>query len=176
MHNKEKERDESDALDETLRITTRIIEASAPAESFWPGYHARLRQKLDQAHASHVVATSNPSWITRFFHASVSVPVPVAVALILVVALSLFFFRRTSESSVPEVQVVHVPVEVPVVQVPVVQEKVVTRVVYKPAPRKSKPRVSRAQDDSTLARTLVGFKPTEEVKLTVIKGGVANEK
>jgi hypothetical protein len=170
MHNRENERDESDALDETLRITTRIIEAAAPAESYWAGYHARLRQKLNQAHGSHVVAT-RPSWITKFFHTSVSVPVPVAIALILVVALSLFFFRRTSEPSTPQVQVVHVPIEVPVVQ-----EKVVTRVVYRPMPRKSKPQVSPARDDSTLAKTLVGFKPTEEIKLTVIKGGTANEK
>ena len=168
MYNEENERDESGALDETLRITTRIIEAAAPEESFWPGYHARLRQKLNQTHRSHVVAASGPSWITRFFHTSVSVPVPVAIALILAVALSLFFFRRTPEPGVPEVQVVHVPVEVPVVQ-----EKVVTRVVYRQTPRRPKP---QAQDDSTLAKTLVGFKPTEEIKLTVIKGGTANEK
>ena len=165
------EREESGSLHETLRITTRIIEAVAPPESYWPGYHARLREKLNNAREPYVASTHGPAWITRFFHASVSVPVPVALALILVFTLSLLFATRTPEPIVPQVQLVHVPVEVPVVQ-----EKIVTRVVYRPTPRRSKQRISATQADSTLARTLIGFKPTEEIKLTVIKGGAANEK
>lgn len=176
MHNSKdmepiNDREDSDALNEMLRITTRIIEAAAPPESYWPGYHARLREKLNQTHAPYVAITDKPWWITRFFRASVSVPVPVAAALILLFAFSLFFFSRTPEPNAPQVQVVQVPVEVPVVQ-----KETVTRVVYLRTPRRNKQRLNSPPDDSTLAKTLVGFKPTEEIKLTVIKGGTANEK
>src|SRR5215211_1684375 len=34
------------ALNATLRMTRRVSEAAAPAESYWSGYHARLRDKL----------------------------------------------------------------------------------------------------------------------------------
>ena len=66
-------------------------------------------------------------------------------------------------------------VEVPV-EVPVVQEKVVTQVVYRERPSKrSKPTRAGSTNDAAVA-SLDGFKPAEEVKLTVIKGGAANEK
>lgn len=173
MHNSDdtelSEREESNALNETLRITTRIIEAAAPPESYWPGYHTRLREKLDVVREPKVVTTS-PSWISKLFRNSISIPVPVAVALVLVFMLSLLLVRRTPETTPPEVQVVHVPVEVPVVK-----EKIVTRVVYRETMRKPRQRSTAAQSDSAFARTLSGFKPTEEIKLTVIKGG-ANEK
>jgi hypothetical protein len=158
-------------LDETLRITARIIEAAAPPESYWPGYHARLKDKLTQAHRTSVAKPARSSWINSIFRASISVPVPVAAALILIFTLPLLLLSRTGEPSVPQIQVVHVPVEVPVVQ-----EKVVTRVVYRQTPQRSRPRITAAQEDSTFARTLDGFKPTEEIKLTVIKGGATNER
>jgi len=174
--------EESNALNETLRITTRLIDAAAPPDSYWPGYHARLREKLTQTRGSHVVtkaSANEPSWITRFFRASVPVPVPVGLALILVFALSLLFVSRAPEQTAPQLQVVHVPVEVPVVQ-----EKIVTRVVYRErqtASRRSKQTITPSRNESTLARThnpvsLIGFKPTDEIKLTVIKGGSPNEK
>lgn len=155
-----------------LRIAKRVIETTTPPESYWPGYHARLREKLDQSRQPQVVSTTEPSWIARLFRASVSIPVPVAVALLLVFMLSLFLVRRTPEATPPQVHVVQVPVEVPV-QVPV--EKIVTRVVYRPTTRKPKQGSSAEHSNSTFAKTLSGFKPTEEIKLTVIKGG-ANEK
>ena len=46
-------RAEFDALNMTLRLTTRLSETAAPAESYWSGYHARLREKL--------ATTPNPS-------------------------------------------------------------------------------------------------------------------
>ena len=159
-------------LDETLRIATRIIEAAAaPAESYWPVYHARLKEKLTHAHRSSVTKPNGPSWIASVFRASISVPVPVAAALLLIFTLPLLLLSRTREPGVPEIQVVHVPVEVPVVQ-----ERVVTRVVYRPTSRRSRPRTTATRVDSTFARTLDGFKPTEEIKLTVIKGGATNER
>src|SRR5215510_13933381 len=39
-------RAEFDALNATLRMTTRGRETAIAAESYWPGYHARLRDKL----------------------------------------------------------------------------------------------------------------------------------
>ena len=39
-------RAEFDALNMTLRMTSRLSETAAPAESYWSGYHARLREKL----------------------------------------------------------------------------------------------------------------------------------
>lgn len=175
-------REESDALNETLRITRRLIDAAAPPDSYWSGYHAKLREKLTQTHGPHVVVKSNahgPSWITRFFRTSVSVPVPVGLALILVFMLSLLFVSQTPEQGTAPPQVVHVPVKVPVVQ-----ERLVTRVVYRerqPATRRSKQTIGPSRNDSTLAKThnpasLLGFKPTDEIKLTVIKGGSAYEK
>ena len=159
-------------LDETLRITTRIIEAAAaPPESYWPGYHARLKERLTQSHRTSVTKPTRSSWISSVFRASISVPVPVAAALILIFTLPLLLLGRTSEPNAPQIQVVHVPVEVPVVQ-----EKIVTRVVYRQTPQRSRPRITAAQEDSTFARTLDGFKPTEEIKLTVIKGGATNER
>jgi len=158
-------------LDEMLRITTRIIDASAPPESYWPGYHARLKDKLTPAHRASVTKPPRSSWITGFFRASISVPVPVSAALMLIFMLPLLLLSRTREPGIPQIQVVHVPVEVPVVQ-----EKIVTRVVYRRTPQRSRPGITAAQEDSTFARTLDGFKPTEEIKLTVIKGGATNER
>jgi hypothetical protein len=98
--------------------------------------------------------------------------------------LGLFAIRTARETTAPAPTIVHVPVEVPVFQ-----EKIVTRVVYRE--RRSSPRSSKqlinAKDDTTFAKSqkplsedippsLTGFKPAEEVKFTVIKGGSPNEK
>ena len=112
------------------------------------------------------------------------VPVPLGLAVLAVgVVLALVAIRSTRQPTTqPQTPVV---VQVPV-EVPVVQEKVVTQVVYrdrKPTSRSSKRVVSGPTSESTVARsqkrpedTLSGFKPTDEIKLTVIKGGSPNEK
>jgi len=66
-------------------------------------------------------------------------------------------------------------------EVPVVQEKIVTRVLYRDRVRK---RNESSTATSVVAKTqnearppaLIGFKPLDEVKLTVIKGGSPDEK
>jgi hypothetical protein len=173
-------REEFDALKETLRITARLFETPAPDESYWNGYHARLKQKL-LARSVPTVRASGRSWLCRLFTYSIRVPVPIAVALLLVFALTLFFVGRRlhKDSSTPLVSVVHVPIEVPVIQ-----EKVVTRVVYRQSKRHSLVRGFRGSADSpTLAKSqkvnaasLIGFRPLDEVRLTVIKGGTPDEK
>src|SRR5688500_9572891 len=42
-------REEFGELSDTLRVTTRLIETATPPESYWPGYHARLKERLRAA-------------------------------------------------------------------------------------------------------------------------------
>ena len=165
-------RAEFHALKETLQLTTQLIETATPPDNYWPGYHARLKERLRAAQQPHVEPGQfgierRPSWFKRFFTSSVRVPVPVGLALIV---LSVVAFVATRGSK-PQTSVVHVPVEVPVVQ-----EKTVTQIVYRerPAKRQKPARLSPKNDEAVAS--LDGFKPAEEVKLTVIKGGAANEK
>lgn len=185
-------RTEFAALNATLRMTVRASEIAAPAESYWNGYHARLREKLamigpepSRAKPQRRGEKLGPLFATRWLcvRSSVRIPVPLGLAvIILCVALGTFALRRTKQPAAP--LVVQVPIAVPVVQ-----ERVVTRVVYRdrylPA-RDSRRVIKDARAESTFARSrkqpteevpvsLTGFKPTEEIKLTVIKGGVPNE-
>lgn len=168
-------REEFGGLSETLRVTSRLLETATPPASYWPGYHARLKERLRAAQQPRVApgqyhVESRP-WLTRFVFASIRVPVPVGLALIAIVGLAFVFSIRVP--AVPSI--VYVPTEVPVVQE---RERVVTQIVYRERP--STPKQSKAarvvpKTESTVA-TLQGFTPAEEVKLTVIKGGSPNEK
>ena len=178
---------EFDALKTTLRITTRLREAAVPVEGYWIDYHARLREKLSRAKAQR---RKEEPWyafapLRLCVRTTVRVPVPLVVAVILAFAvLGLFAIRAAREATDPAPIIVHVPVEVPVVQ-----EKVVTRVVYRQRrlpPRSSKQIIS-TKVETTFAKSqkprsedipasLTGFKPAEEIKFTVIKGGSPNEK
>ena len=188
-------RAEFDALNMTLRLTSRLNETAAPAESYWSGYHARLREKLATApNPSHAEKQRRKEKLGPLFETmrlcvrtQVPVPLPLAIAVIIAcLALGVFAVRRAETPVAQPPLLVQVPV-----QVPVVQEKVVTRVVYRD--RRSSSRNSRrainddAQTESTFAKSrkpstdeipasLNGFKPTDEVKLTVIKGGSPYEK
>jgi hypothetical protein len=89
--------------------------------------------------------------------------------IIAVAALAVFAFRGFRPTAPQSAVVVHVPVEVPVVQ-----EKTVTRVVYRE--RRSPPKRSKRPNDTVqVESTFAQFKPTDDVKLTVIKGGSTNE-
>lgn len=163
------------ALKETLQLTTRLIDTATPPDNYWPGYHARLREKLHAAQQPPVEpgqyrGERRPSWFVRVFTSSIRVPVPVGLALLLMVGVAFAFSIRVPTEPV----IVRVPVEV---EVPVVQEKTVTQIVYKerPSRRKKTTRILPLPNDEAVA-TLDGFKPADEVKLTVIKGGAANEK
>jgi hypothetical protein len=186
---------ELQTLREILRITTRQVEASAPSEEYWNGYHAKLRSKLEDAvagsdgsHQPRFHSSWRSSWLRRVLSATIRVPVPVGVAVVFALAVAIFFAVQGSmkEPQPPTASVIHVPVEVPVIQ-----EKTVTRVVYRQPSRQptrqptERPNSEAAAqgDVSTLAKsqkvnstTLTGFKPLDEVKLTVIKGGSPDEK
>ena len=187
-------RAEFEALNVTLRATSRLREASTPPESYWSGYHARLRQRLAeespakaQKRKEKIVPVFASSFaplrlrgrlVMRFIKSSVPVPVPVGIAVIILFSLVALFAIRQPAAQPQSPIVVHVPVEVPVIQ-----ERTVTQVVYRDRRRISRPS-KRATitpaPESTFARSrpinLEGFKPTDEIKLTVIKGGIPNEK
>ena len=162
------------ALKETLQLTTRLIDTASPPDNYWPGYHARLREKLHAAQQPHVEpgqyrGERRPSWFVRVFTSSIRVPVPVGLALLLMMGVAFAFSIRVPTEPV----IVRVPVEVPVVHE---KEKTVTQVVYRERrSRRPKATPMLPKNDEAVA-TLDGFKPAEEVKLTVIKGGAANEK
>lgn len=175
-------RNEFEALSATLRVTTRSRELSAPRKDYWTTYHAKLRQRL--VNVNTFPAPHGPSLFARFIRYSVPVPAPVVVALIIVCAVAIPIAIRTARQQTPlqSPSVVHVSREVPVIQ-----EKIVTRVVYRnrrPVARTLKRSSNPAGVEGTFANSqkppssdvLAGFKPTEEVKLTVIKGGSTNEK
>ena len=188
-------RAEFDALNATLRMTTRVSETAAPAESYWNGYHARLREKLavigptpSHAETQRRGEKLGPLFATMRLCVRMSIPVPLPLAIAVIVtclALGVFAIRRAEQPITSPPLVVQVPVEVPVVQ-----EKVVTRVVYRDRrspSRNSRSTITNPRAESTFARSrkpvteevpasLTGFKPTEEIKLTVIKGGAPNEK
>ena len=194
-------RTEFAALNATLRMTRRVGE-TMPDESYWNGYHTRLRQKLvtpgisshAKAQRCEQDAEKNRASALRLFFAPLrlcvrtTVPIPAALVVLSLLAfavLGVFAVRAARRPVVQSPVVVQVPV-----QVPVVQEKVVTRVVYRDrylSSRTARRAINDAPAESTFARSrkpatediptsLTGFKPTEEIKLTVIKGGVPNEK
>ncbi|HJU92825.1 MAG TPA: hypothetical protein VJ656_07830 [Pyrinomonadaceae bacterium] len=162
-------RNEFEALNATLRITTRSRELSAPTEDYWTSYHAKLRQKLSHVNAPR--ESHGPSLVARFFRFSIPVPAPVAVALIVACAILVPLGIRAARKQTARPSVVHVPVEVRV-EVPVIRQKVVTRVVYRD--RRTSKQTGNAEPK--VENTFAKFKPTDEVKLTVIKGGSGNEK
>lgn len=161
-------RQEFRALKETLRLTTRLIETATPPDNYWPGYHARLREKLHAAQHPRIEpgqsTVEKPSWIKRFFVSSIRIPVPVGLALLAIFGFLIFRNR------VPPPQVERSIVQVPV-EVPVIQEKTVERIVYREKPATKRPRRVTAPPRNESVAELEGFKPAEEVKLTVLKGG-----
>ena len=120
---------------------------------------------------------------------SVQVPFPAALALILLLGAGFIVLRSHSQAngaaSKPSVMV-----ETRTVQVPVIQEKLVTRVVYVDRTRKrgmgQSERTAASNVADSVARalpnvsgqtplSLVDFKPTEQVKLTVTRGSYKDE-
>ena len=170
-------RAEFEALNATLRVTARLRESVVPSEDYWIDYHVRLRQRLFHAKAQRSKEKFVPLFaplrlcgnlLVRFLKSSVPVPVPLAIAAIILLGVI-----ATRKSPAPNPVIVHVPVEVPVIQ-----EKTVTQVVYRdrrPTPKPSKRARIAPTSENTFAN-LAGFKPTDEVKLTVIKGGIPNER
>ena len=171
------------SLRSTLRLADQAIRAAAPADDFWPAYHARLRRSLENF--SKVDARSQPAQrsgvlasLLAFFTVSVRVPVPIAAILLLMFGATAIFAVRSRRSTVTAPPIVVTKT----VEVPVIHEKTVTQVVYRNrdrrevASRKANANlIVQPQNDTTLV-SLSGFTPTNEVKVTIIKGSYQDEK
>lgn len=178
-------REEYASLRNLLRVADQAMQSAAPAETFWPVYHDRLRNRLESLSKAHVSPTSSmPSLRTlvrKLFTGSVRVPVPVAAVLIVLFGLSAAFAVHSRRLTAREYSPTVVPTTV---EVPVPRERIVTRVVYRE--RTARGRAAGKQADAIARRpvapsaeapaSLVGFKPANDVKLTIIKGSYRDEK
>jgi hypothetical protein len=171
-------RSEFDALKATLRLSMRAIESVTPHDDYWAGYQSRLRSKLIEVKAE---SQRTRGWLSILFTSSIRVPVPVLVLILVAVVMGAAVFTLVKKQNVSTPSIVSV-IQVPV-EVPVVKEKIVTQVIYrKPKMRVLSRRAPSQVINSTFAKSqpastsLSGFKPLEEVKLTVIKGGTPDEK
>jgi hypothetical protein len=172
-----------------LRVADHASQSALPGTHFWHGYRARLRQHLETASQSAVPApvvetgTSLRLRLRDLLVTSIRVPVPLAVALLICFGGSLVFAlnSRRSNSAAPPIIVTRT-VEVPLSQ-ETIRDRTVTRVVYRERNRRLSQSVKA---NATAARqtrpaaeipiSLVGFKPTSEVNLTVIKGSYRDDK
>ena len=113
-----------------------------------------------------------------FFTASMQVPVPIAAILLLVLGATLVFTLRARRSPVTAAPIVVTKT----VEVPVIHEKTVTQVVYRGrdrrevASRKANANLMVQRQSERAPVSLYGFTPTNEVKLTIIKGSYQDEK
>jgi anti-sigma factor RsiW len=196
--------EEYESLRSTLHVSNQALRSAVPGEEFWPGYRTRLHAKLlasptqqaesagETLSALATMSLSSQVWSTLKTLATTSVRVPVPAVLALLLVFGVFFFvlrGREQVNATPSTPVALVNTRT--VEVPIIQEKVVTRVVY--VEKKGRRSASgTSQSDRTgipapntvavtvsnpaTALSLVGFKPTNEVKLTVIKGSYKDEK
>lgn len=191
-------REEFASLRSVLRITDQAMESALPAESFWSGYHARLRQSLerDDSLASRPRTETGAlvmlrGLLQRLVTASVSVPVPVAAVLIILFGLSIAFATHSRRQPTTEPPSGTSTVVTKTVEVPVIQERTVTRVVYRDRSRRTISDIARIEKSARSAAkvtdrtnapvantpiSLVGFKPTSDPRLTIIKGSYRDEK
>jgi hypothetical protein len=178
-----------------------VLRSGLPGEDFWPGYNARLRQSLLAGAAresEHVVLEQparipNSRWLAlrAMLTTSIRVPIPAAAALMILFVIAAVGLRSRAQvnaipNSAPAI------VETRTVTVPVVQEKVITRLVYvdrknnRPRREQLGPRAqtinanglasTASARSSKTAFNLAGFEPTDQVRLTVIKGSYRDEK
>jgi hypothetical protein len=183
------------SIKDALRVSGQALGLTLPAESFWSGYHSRLVDRIE----NYSPARLRLSWglrmwlgIQKLSTTSVRVPVPVATAALVLLfgALSFFAWQSRRPVTAPPSQITSVITKT--VEVPVIQEKVVTRIVYveknrsrsRSVPnqldRAEPPATGLAQANpaasETTAISLVGFKPTDQVKLKIMKGSYRDEK
>lgn len=170
-----------------LRVSRQALSAEHGSDEFWRSYHNRLQNRLKEL----PVVENSPRanfWnsLKGFATSTVRVPLPAALAAAaLVCVLSFAAFSRGQVNSIPATPVTRV--EVQTVHVPVVQEKVVTQVIYRDRKRSKQLAIDYASLDNATARAkrvsdpgtklnLVGFKPADQVKMTIIKGNDQDEK
>jgi anti-sigma factor RsiW len=179
-------REEYAALRNALRIADQTKQSTLPAENFWAGYQARLRQRLEAGSQSAVPSPAfekRPSARLRdLFTSSVRVPIPLAAALLLFLVASFAFALNSRRPIAPPQPIVVTKTVAVSVPQETVRERVITRVVYRERDRRQSSRANinaiaaRRNEPAETQISLVGFKPTNEVKLTIIKGSYRDEK
>ena len=197
-------RDEFASVRSVLRVADQAMESTLPSDGFWSGYHGRLRQSLERDESSRgpSLASRPPGTVAgalvmlrnllpRLATASVSVPAPVAAIVIVLFGLSIVFAMHSRRRPITEPLSGASPIVTRTIEIPVIRERTVTRVVYRDRSRRPISDTARtekiARDKSKvtdqrnvpLANTpisLVGFKPTSDPKLTIIKGSYRDDK
>ena len=185
-------REEYTSVRNTLRLVNQTMQSASAPESFWPGYDFRLRQRLKIASESvgplRSATPRNSLLISlrKVVTASVRVPVPIGALLVLAVGLSFILALKSGRPANAQSATGAPSVVIKTVEVPVTQDRVITRVVYREASRKagtqsdvrSSSNTKRGSDkmNPQTPMSLVGFKPANDVKLTIIKGSYRDEK
>ena len=186
-------REEFASLRNTLRTTEAAIDLGQPAESFWPGYHERLRERLRREPRISKGWLPPPPrfnlllWLRRVATASIPVPVPVVSAVLVFLLFSIFFVMRSRPSSGTGPILTPPSVITRTVEVPVIQEKLVTHVIYRKVQAPSRELIARERvgarasdyrqsEPPLMDRGLEGFKPANDAKLTIIKGSYRDDK
>ena len=174
------------AIAGTLGVSRQVLSTEHGSDEFWRGYHSSLQNKL---RAMPVVEKSPRAnfWdgLRAFATSSVRIPLPAALAAVaLVCGLSFAALSRGQANPIPEAPIAKV--EVHTVQVPVVQEKIVRQVIYRDRKRPKQFSLDYANLNTATATAkpvtdsarlnLVGFKPADQVKMTIIKGNDQDEK
>ncbi len=187
------------SLRNVLRVSDQALRSTLPEEGFWPGYHQRLSRHIEKRSEQYSssalpMKSSLLSLLRKLASGSVRIPIPVAAGLILVLGISFFFSMRSLGQMNTKLSSPSAQVQTRTVEVPVVQEKVITRVVYVEKNRRRARNAaslpngaetpnapagvakSAAAVPGATAISLVGFKPTDQVKLKIMKGSYHDEK
>ncbi len=190
-------REEYATLRNTLRVSTQALRSALPTEDFWQGHQARLRTRLmNNLSALHTLPLPLNarvwSGVRKLATTSVRVPVPAALAMMMLIVIFFFAMRSREQANLTPSPPL-ASVETRTVQVPIIQERVVTQIVY-PHKKGRKSRgaanqldradvnatnsIARAGSNTSAksAMSLIGFKPTDQLKLTIIKGSYQDEK
>jgi hypothetical protein len=186
------------SMTETLLVFDQSIEASTPDESYWPGHHAALRQRLETYALP--AKTKRDSFWKRLLMAKLPVPVPLAAAIaVMLLTSSVIALRQSKAEVIPAApQTLSATTTTPeIIEVPVIREKVVTRTVYveKRARENNRPlrqtTVAPPDEYSLTARNsanesvqanlfthvnLTDFQPPDEMKIRIIKRRNTDEK
>ena len=197
-------RAEHAGLRRMLRAFDGAAAAAEPPEDFWPGYHARLSDRLrgpdaepraTRASSAAARRARADSWWRRALTATWHVPAPACVAALLALILLAALALRRPPAPITSAAPGHAatPEQRQVIEVPVVQEKIVVRTIYvtrrtpqavkrskQPPQPEGESLAVRGRDDGGPRRpaplALTGFRPAEDVNLRVIKGGYKHEK